>query len=120
MTTTSGGMSQTSSYLYDANGNLLIQRDPGATTLYLDGGAEELQLNTTTGTVSGTRYYDEPDGTTIVRSSSGAINYELANQQGTNTEAINASTLAVTRRQYDPTATRAAPFLRRGSTTRAS
>jgi YD repeat-containing protein len=102
VTTTSGGTSQTSSYLYDANGNLLIQRDPGATTLYLDGGAEELQLNTTTDTVSGIRYYDEPDGTTIVRSSSGAINYELANQQGT------------------PTATRAAPFLRRGSTTRAS
>ena len=61
-----------------------------------------MQLNTATGTVSGTRYYDEPDGTTIVRSSSGAINYELANQQGTNTETINASTLAVTRRYYDP------------------
>jgi RHS repeat-associated protein len=102
VTTDSDGTTQTSSYLYDADGNLLIQRDPGTTTLYLDNGAEELQLNTATGTVSGTRYYSEPDGTTIVRSSSGALNYELANQQNTNTETINASTLAVTRRYFDP------------------
>jgi RHS repeat-associated protein len=102
VTTTSGGTSQTSDYLYDADGNLLIQRDPGTTTLYLDNGAEELQLNTSTNTVSGTRYYSEPDGTTVVRSSTGALTYELGNQQGTNTETINASTLAVTRRYYDP------------------
>jgi len=101
-TTDSDGTTQTSSYLYDADGNLLIQRDPGTTTLYLDNGAEELQLNTATDAVSGIRYYSEPDGTTIVRSSSGALNYELANQQSTNTETINASTLAVTRRYFDP------------------
>ena len=102
VTTTSGGTAQTSDYLYDADGNLLIQRDPGTTTLYLDNGAEELQLNTSANTVSGTRYYSEPDGTTVVRSSAGPLTYELGNQQGTSTETINAATLAVTRRYYDP------------------
>jgi RHS repeat-associated protein len=102
VTTTPGGPSQASSYLYDADGNLLIQRDPGTTTLYLDNGAEELQLDTPGTTVSGTRYYAEPDGTTVVRSSSGALAYELANTQGTATETISAATLAVTRRYYDP------------------
>lgn len=102
VTTGSGSSAQTSSYLYDAGGNLLIQRDPGTTTLYLDNGAEQLQLNTATGAVSGLRYYAEPDGTTVVRSSSGAITYELSNQQGTDTEVVSASTLAVTRRYYDP------------------
>jgi RHS repeat-associated protein len=102
VTTTSGGTSQTSGYLYDAGGNLLIQRDPGSTTLYLENGAEQLTLNTSTGSVSGTRFYTEPDGTTVIRSSSGTLTYQLANQQGTGTELIDASTLAVTRRYYDP------------------
>lgn len=92
----------TSSYLYDSSGALLLEKDPGTTTLFLDGGAEELTRNTSAGTVTGTRYYQEPDGTTVVRSSSGALNYELASRQGTNTETVNATTLAVTRRYYDP------------------
>ncbi len=95
--TTSGGIS---GYLYDADGNLLIQRDPGSTTLYLDGGAEQLVLSG--GKVTGLRLYTEPGGATIVGSSSGAISYEVANQQGTALETIDASTLAVTRRYYDP------------------
>jgi RHS repeat-associated protein len=95
--TASGG---TSNYLYDAGGNLLIQRDPGATILYLDGGAEELTL--AGGTVTGQRFYPEPVGTTVVRSSSGTIGYLAANTQGTALESIDASSLAVTRRYYDP------------------
>jgi RHS repeat-associated protein len=95
--TTSSG---TSNYLYDAAGNLLIQRDPTSTTLYLDGGAEQLVLSG--GTVTGSRFYTEPDGTTIVRSSSAAISYTVANQQGTSLESVSASTLAVTRRYFDP------------------
>ena len=93
----SGG---TSSYLYDASGNLLIQRAPGSTTLYLDGGAEQLVLSG--GEVTGLRFYTVPGGTTIVRSSTGAMDYEVANLQGTSLETIDASTLAVTRRYYDP------------------
>jgi RHS repeat-associated protein len=100
VTTGTGSSAQTSKYLYDADGNLLIQRDPAATILYLDGGAEELTL--AGGAVSGLRYYSEPDGATVVRSSSGSLTYELASPQGTNTETVSASTLAVTRRYYDP------------------
>jgi RHS repeat-associated protein len=101
---TTGG--QTSSYLYDADGNLLIQRDPGTTTLYLDGGAEQLVMNTAlkSNPVSGLRFYAAPDGTTIVRSSTATdpISYEVGNQQGTALEAIDATSLAITRRYYDP------------------
>lgn len=95
---TSGG--GTSAYLYDADGSLLIQRDPGRTTLYLDGGAEELTL--AGGTVTGQRYYAEPGGTTIVRSSGATLSYELANGQHTALESVDASSLAITRRYFDP------------------
>ena len=87
--TTSAG---TSTYLYDADGNLLLQKNPGTTTLYLDNGAEELTLNISANAVSGTRYYTEPDGTTIIRSPAGVVNYEAANSQGTNLETVNATT----------------------------
>jgi hypothetical protein len=53
--TPSGGTAQDSSYIYDADGTLLLTADPGTTTLYLPD--EELALNTSTGTVTGTRYY---------------------------------------------------------------
>ena len=53
-------------------------------------------------TVTGLRFYAAPDGTTVVRSSAGAISYEVTNQQHTAVEAINAATLAVTRRYFDP------------------
>ncbi|WP_344553123.1 RHS repeat-associated core domain-containing protein [Kitasatospora saccharophila] len=90
------------SYLYDAGGSLLIQRGPTGTTLYLFGGAEQLTLDKATQTVSGLRHYRNPDGTTIVRSSSGALTYQAANQQGTAQLQVDATTLAPTRRAYDP------------------
>ena len=49
---TQGG--QTTSFVYDADGNRLIRKEPGATTLYLPG--MELRLNHATGAVNGTRY----------------------------------------------------------------
>ncbi len=76
---TSGG--QKSSYTYDADGGLLVQADPGSTTVYLDGGAEQLTYTTATKKVSGLRFYAAPDGTTVVRSSAGGISYEVTNQQ---------------------------------------
>ncbi|MGH3158134.1 MAG: RHS repeat-associated core domain-containing protein [Streptosporangiaceae bacterium] len=94
--------SGTSSYTYDANGNLLIQSDPSGSTLYLDNGAEELSYSPSTQTVTGLRFYNAPDGSVIVRSSSGALSYEAANQQGTAVAAVNASNLSFTRRYYDP------------------
>jgi YD repeat-containing protein len=53
--TPSGGTAQDSSYIYDADGTLLLAAGPGTTTLYLPD--EELALSTSTGTVTGTRYY---------------------------------------------------------------
>ncbi|MFF4121421.1 ricin-type beta-trefoil lectin domain protein [Streptomyces sp. NPDC001714] len=107
VTTGSGTDTNTSSYLYDADGNLLEQTsslDGTAKTriLYLFGGTEQITLNVSAKTWTGLRYYHGPDGTTICRSSSGTVTYEVANSQGTATTAIDAGTLAVTRRYYDP------------------
>jgi RHS repeat-associated protein len=91
----------TSTYFYDAGGNLLLQADPGGTsTLYLDGGDEQVIANGST--LSGERLLTAPDGTQVARSSNGAVCYTTANQLDTALEAINASTLAITRRYYDP------------------
>jgi RHS repeat-associated protein len=91
----------TATYLYDADGNLLLQTDPtGTNTLYLDAGAEEIVA--TGAALSGERILSAPDGTQIVRSSSGSVSYLTTNQQKTALEAINASTLAISRRYYDP------------------
>uniref|UniRef100_UPI003F576B8D ricin-type beta-trefoil lectin domain protein n=1 Tax=Peterkaempfera podocarpi TaxID=3232308 RepID=UPI003F576B8D len=105
--TPSGTTTNTSKYLYDADGNLLEQTSTVGTTdktriLYLFGGAEQITLNVAAKTWTGLRNYTGPDGTVITRSSSGTVTYQVANAQGTATTAIDASTLAVTRRSYDP------------------
>ncbi|PYC84021.1 hypothetical protein C7C46_08050, partial [Streptomyces tateyamensis] len=100
--TTTAGVSNplTTGYLYDASGGLLLQRGPNSTVLYLFGGAEQLTL--TGSTVSGLRYYPNPDGTVIVRSSSGTVTYQPTNIQGTAQLQVDYSTLAITRRSFDP------------------
>ncbi|MER6353975.1 ricin-type beta-trefoil lectin domain protein [Streptomyces sp. NPDC001634] len=107
VTTPSGTSNTTSSYLYDADGNLLEQTsstDGTAKTriLYLFGGTEQITLNVSAKTWTGLRYYTGPDGTTLTRSSTGTVSYQIANGQGTAETAVDASTLAVTRRYYDP------------------
>jgi RHS repeat-associated protein len=97
---TTGGNAGTSSYVYDASGNLLLQTDPGAVTLYLPD--EQLVENTATGAVTGTRYYTIGGVTVAARTSAGDVQYLTGNQQGTDTLAIDYSTLNVTRRYYDP------------------
>ncbi|MER6396008.1 RHS repeat-associated core domain-containing protein [Kitasatospora sp. NPDC001603] len=89
-------------YLYDADGALLLQRGPTSTTLYLFGGTEQLTLDKATKAVSALRYYSCPDGTTIVRASNGTISYQPTNPQGTAQLQVDAKTLAITRRAYDP------------------
>ncbi|GAA4260377.1 hypothetical protein GCM10022255_088780 [Dactylosporangium darangshiense] len=74
----------TSTYVYDADGKLLIQHDPGSTTLYLEG--EQLVLNTSTSVVSGTRYCILPGGIIAVRNgSSASYQFEFTDQHGTPT-----------------------------------
>jgi hypothetical protein len=57
--------------VYDADGNVLLQKDPGKTTLFLFGGAEQLVLNTGTGAVTGTRFLALPGGGQVVRTGAG-------------------------------------------------
>jgi RHS repeat-associated protein len=98
-TTTDG---KKTGYLYDADGQLLIQRGPGGNTLYLFGGNEQLSLDTATKAVTGLRYYCAPDGTVTVRSSKGGISYQPTTPQGTAHLQVDGSTLAITRRAFDP------------------
>ncbi|PBC69771.1 RHS repeat-associated protein [Streptomyces sp. TLI_235] len=92
----------TSRYLYGPGGNLLLQKGPDGAVLYLFGGAEQLTLSADGTTVTGNRYYSQPDGTNVIRSSGGAVSYELSNPQHTSTLQVDAATRAVTRRAFDP------------------
>ena len=94
MTTSAGA----TSYTYDADGNLLIQKDPSSTTLYLPD--EEITLAGST--LSGTRYYQLGGQTVAARTGTGSVYYLTGDQEGTQTLAINSSTLAVSERFYDP------------------
>jgi RHS repeat-associated protein len=71
-----GGTAGDSSFVYDADGNLLLQKDPGVTTLYLPG--EQLSLNTATNTVTGVRYYPLPGGGSVVRTGTATSAYTFA------------------------------------------
>ncbi|MGW1910837.1 ricin-type beta-trefoil lectin domain protein [Streptomyces sp. NPDC002076] len=107
VTNPSGTHNYTSKYLYDADGNLLEQTSATDGTdktriLYLFGGTEQITLNVSAKTWTGLRYYAGPDGTTVTRSSTGTVSYQIANGQGTAETAIDAGSLAVTRRYYDP------------------
>jgi RHS repeat-associated protein len=94
MTTSAG----TTDYLYDASGNLLIQKDPSSTTLFL---ADE-EITLTGSTTSGTRYYQLGGQTVAARTGTGSVYYLTGDQEGTQTLAINSTTLAVSERFYDP------------------
>ncbi|MCF3135571.1 ricin-type beta-trefoil lectin domain protein [Streptomyces olivochromogenes] len=105
--TTSGTHTNTSKYLYDAKGGLLEQTAAvdgvdKTRILYLFGGAEQITLNVAAKTWTGLRNITGPDGTTVTRSTTGTVTYQVPNGQGTALTAVDASTLAVTRRSYDP------------------
>ncbi|MFI1386428.1 DddA-like double-stranded DNA deaminase toxin [Embleya sp. NPDC020886] len=91
----------TSEYLYDADGNRIIRREAGKTTLYL--GTDELTTNTDgTGPVIGTRTYPAAGGTAVVRNGNGAVAYMAADHHGTPVSTLDAATLTATRRQSKP------------------
>ncbi|GAA4885684.1 RHS repeat-associated core domain-containing protein [Kitasatospora terrestris] len=102
LTSVSGGTAGTTSYVYDANGQVLLQKDPGSTVLYLPG-----QQLTLTGTVlSGTRYYPLPGGGTAVRTGtaggSTTYTFEIPDQHGTAGLALDATAQNPTWRQFTP------------------
>ncbi|GLY86076.1 RHS repeat-associated core domain-containing protein [Actinoallomurus iriomotensis] len=95
------GSSNGSSYIYDADGTLLLQKDPGTTTLYLPG--EQLALDTTSGQITGTRFYSLPGGGEAIRTGSGtAYSFEIGDQHGTGTLALNSTLTTPTWRQQTP------------------
>ena len=91
----------TTGYVYAANGSLLLETDPGTVALYLPWG-EQLTENTSTGAVSGVRYYSIGGVAIAARPSTGDVQYLIGDQQGTAVTAVDAGNLAVTHRYYDP------------------
>jgi RHS repeat-associated protein len=87
-------------YVYDADGSQLLRRDPGKVTLFLPG--EELTRNTTTGAITGTRYYTHNGVTVAVRVGNANPSYLVSDQHNTATVAVDSVTFAVTRRTMDP------------------
>ncbi|GAA3758343.1 RHS repeat-associated core domain-containing protein [Plantactinospora mayteni] len=91
--------SAVTSFVYDADGNRLLRRDPGGTTLYLDG--MELRADSGTGAVTGTRSYRFGGETVAVRTPAG-LTWVATDLHGTADLAIDAASLAVTVRRHLP------------------
>ncbi|WP_330342582.1 RHS repeat-associated core domain-containing protein [Streptomyces sp. NBC_00557] len=97
-------------YLYDANGDLLIRRakGDGETVLYLGAGTElHLTVKGTTKTASGMRYYTANGQTIAVRTATSGVsgtrlNFLAADQHGTSSISLDATTYAVTKRYSTP------------------
>ncbi|MFF8772000.1 ricin-type beta-trefoil lectin domain protein [Kitasatospora sp. NPDC015120] len=102
VTAPSGSGTATSRYLYDADGDLLLQRGPTGTILYLFSAAEQITLSADGSTVTGERYFPQPDGSVAVRTSGGTLFYQITTPQNTATIQVDAATKAVTRRPFDP------------------
>jgi RHS repeat-associated protein len=98
---------QTTSFVYDADGNRLVRKDPNATTLYLDG--MELRLDLATRQVTGTRYYEFADHVIGVRSGAG-MSFQAADAHDTAIASIDSVTGALSMRRAEPYGnTRGAP-----------
>jgi RHS repeat-associated protein len=98
--TTTGTGAGTTSYAYDADGNLLMQTDPGTITLYLPD--EQVVYNTAAMTTTATRFYSINGKVIAARSSTGSVTYLDTNQQGTGTVSVDSQALTATHRYYDP------------------
>ncbi|WP_433379313.1 RHS repeat-associated core domain-containing protein [Actinoplanes sp. CA-142083] len=86
-------------YVYDADGNRLIRRDPTGRTLYLDG--QELRLDNASGTLTGTRFYQHAGATVAVRTGAG-VTWLAADHQGTALVAVDSVSQQVTKRRQTP------------------
>ncbi|MEU1282656.1 RHS repeat-associated core domain-containing protein [Kitasatospora sp. NPDC005856] len=91
----------TTGYLYDADGNQLIRRNPGKVTVNL-GGGDELVYDTGSKTSTGTRYYTMPGGITLVRQGPTKLTYQFSDHHNTGTLSIDSAGSTETRRWTDP------------------
>ncbi|MEV8322833.1 polymorphic toxin type 43 domain-containing protein [Kitasatospora sp. NPDC056731] len=99
------GQAAATTYLYDADGNQLIRRNPGKTTLNLP--TDELTLDTASGSTSNVRSITAPGGLTYTRVTAaiggGTVLIQAADPHGTNGVQVNTNaTQTVTRRPTDP------------------
>ncbi|WP_331758859.1 RHS repeat-associated core domain-containing protein [Streptomyces anulatus] len=97
------------SYLYDADGELLIRRatGDGDTVLYLGSTEVRLTVKGTAKTVTGTRYYSAAGQTLAVRTATSGtagtkLSFLAADHHGTSSIATDATTQAVTKRYSTP------------------
>ncbi|MFJ5116709.1 RHS repeat-associated core domain-containing protein [Kitasatospora sp. NPDC088548] len=93
--------SATTTYVYDADGNQLVRRNPGKVTVNL-GGGDELTYDTNTRTSTGARYYTIPGGITLVRQGPTKLTYQFSDHHGTNSLSIDSATTNESRRSTDP------------------
>lgn len=93
----------TSSYVYTADGERLVRKQGGTTTVYLPGG-QELTLTTATSTVTALRYYSFHGQTVAVRTDkTGSSVSSLVNDpHGTAELSIANATAVITKRLLDP------------------
>ncbi|MEV0394969.1 MULTISPECIES: RHS repeat domain-containing protein [Polymorphospora] len=87
------------SYLYDADGNRLIRRDPAGTTLYLPG--QDVRYSTATNQTSCTRYYTHAGQAIASRTTTG-LTWLVEDHQRTAQVAVDAATGTVTTRRQTP------------------
>ncbi|MFF3379928.1 polymorphic toxin-type HINT domain-containing protein [Streptomyces sp. NPDC002680] len=97
----------TTTYVYDANGNRLLENSPSGSTLYL--GETEVTTDASGEVVRASRAYAHPGAPTVVRSTSNGattghkLNVMLADHLGTANTTVELSTgQAVTRRAFKP------------------
>ncbi|MGV9263273.1 polymorphic toxin-type HINT domain-containing protein [Kitasatospora sp. NPDC003701] len=99
------GQAGATTYLYDADGNQLIRRNPGKTTLNLP--TDELTLDTATGSMSNVRSLGGSGGLTYTRVTAavggGKVLIQASDPHGTNNIQINTTAgQPVSRRPADP------------------
>jgi RHS repeat-associated protein len=102
LTGVTGSTGGDTGYQYDADGNLLLQKGPGRTTLYV--GNQQFALNTATGAVTGTRYYRLPDGSQAIRTGTAAtaFSFAIGDQHNTPSLYLDPTAATPTWRQYTP------------------
>ncbi|RSS83958.1 ricin-type beta-trefoil lectin domain protein [Streptomyces sp. WAC06614] len=98
--------SNTTTYLYDASGNRLIEDNGSTRTLYL--GESVITVNSAGQALDAQRYYASPGGLTTVRQTFGRttghkLTVQVSDHHGTGTTSIDqANGQAITRRKFDP------------------
>ena len=95
----SSDSSGTTSYIYDADGNRLIRKDPGGKTLYLPGGTEVRAP--VSGAATCTRYYFHA-GTTVAVRTPASLTWLTTDHHNTGEATLNDADLAATRRRTLP------------------